>query len=163
MAGRAGSRAQSPPRRPVHRIRAYGAALLVGAGPALAACQEAASGGPAPAAPPAVVERVAEGEPARVTLTERAEQELGLRTATVSEAADGSTIIPYGAVVYDADGASWAFMPVEPHTYQRIPIIITRVTADAATLAAGPPVGTEVVTVGAAFLVGAEAEISGGE
>jgi hypothetical protein len=164
MAGRAGSRAQSPPRRPVHRIRAYGAALLVGAGPALAACQEAASGtATAPAAPPAVVERVAEGEPARVTLTERAEQELGLRTATVSEASDGSTTIPYGAVVYDADGASWAFTPVEPHTYQRIPIAITRVTADAATLAAGPPVGTEVVTVGAAFLVGAEAEISGGE
>src|SRR3954465_12732348 len=104
-------------------IPAYGAAPLIGAGPPRGACREAASGtGTAPAAPPAVVERVGEGQPARVTLTERAEQELGLRTAAGRGAADGATTISYGAVVYDADGASWAFPPVEPHTYQRIPI-----------------------------------------
>jgi hypothetical protein len=45
----------------------------------------------------------------------------------------------------------------------RTPVTIARVVGDQAALTAGPATGTEVVTVGAAFLVGAEAEISGGE
>ena len=144
--------------------RAYVAALLLGSGLGLTACQEAASNAATPpAAPPAVVEQVADGGPAKVMLTERAEQELGLRIANVGRAADGTTTIPYAAVVYDTDGASWAFVPVDQRTYQRVPITITQVVGDQATLTTGPVVGAEVVTVGAAFLVGAEAEISGGE
>ena len=129
----------------------------------LAGCQAPAAGSDATAtAQPAVVEPAADGGPARVTLTARAEGELGLLTGAVAQG-DGEPTIPYGAVVYDADGASWAFARVDDRTYQRIPITIARVVADQATLTSGPPAGTEVVTQGAAFLVGAEAGISGGE
>jgi hypothetical protein len=159
-----GPGAHSRDGEPMQRTRVYAAVLLLGAGLTLTACQEAASSAAAPpVAPPAVVEQVADGGPAKVTLTERAEQELGLRIATVGQAADGTTTIPHGAVVYDADGSSWAFVPVDQRTYQRVPITVTQVVGDLATLTAGPVMGTEVVTVGAAFLVGAEAEISGGE
>ena len=149
----------------MRRIRAYATALLLSAGPLLlAACQQVQpSAAAGPATPPAVVEQVADGGPARVTLSERAEQELGLQTATVDRAPDGTMTVPFGAVVYDADGASWAFTPVEPNVYQRVPITIAQVTGDRATLTSGLDAGAEVVTVGAAFLVGAEAEISGGE
>jgi hypothetical protein len=66
-------------------------------------------------------------------------------------------------VVYDGGGASWAYVRVAPRTYLREPVTITRVVGDRATLTTGPPTGTQVVTVGAALLVGAEAGISGGE
>ncbi len=141
-------------------------ALLVLAGLGLTGCQTVASGASPTAevaASAAVVEAVEDGGPARVTLTDRAEGELGITTGTVAAGPDGRTTIPFAAVVYDADGASWAYVRVEPLTYLRQPITITEVAGDQATLTAGPPVGTEVVTVGAAFLVGAEAGISGGE
>jgi hypothetical protein len=145
--------------------RPYGLlALLAGTALALAGCQEAPpAGGSSVADPPAVVEPAAGGGPARVVLTGRAEQEVGLATGVVGTAPDGTATIPYAAVVYDGEGSSWAFVPVDPHTYQRVPVAVTRVVGDQATLTSGPPAGTEVVTVGAAFLVGAEAQISGGE
>lgn len=145
--------------------RSYGlAALVLVAGLGLAGCQDVPAGAEtAPAAQPAGVEQAADGGPARVTLTERAVQELGIRTGTVSVAGDGAPSIPFAAVVYDGAGASWAYVQVEPRTYVRAPITITRVVGDQATLTAGPSAGTDVVTVGAALLVGAEAGISGGE
>jgi hypothetical protein len=140
------------------------ALLLAVAGLGLAGCQTVAPGvDPAAAgASAAVVEAVADGGPAQVTLTDRAEGELGIRTGTVA-AADGTSTIPFAAVVYDADGTSWAYVRVEPRTYLRQSVAIAQVVGDRATMTAGPAVGTEVVTVGAAFLVGAEAGISGGE
>jgi hypothetical protein len=139
-------------------------ALLLVAGLGLAGCQAPAQGADATVGEqPAAVEPAADGGPARVTLTDRAEEELGLVTGTVAAEGDGGAMVPFGAVVYDAEGASWTFVRVEEHTYLRAPITITRVVGDRATLTSGPPAGTEVVTVGAAFLVGAEAGISGGE
>jgi Cu/Ag efflux pump CusA len=137
------------------------ASLLVATGLA-AGC---ASSVEEPAAPtgeePAVVE-AAEGDgPARITLSEEAETRLGLETVVV-----GTTpqlTVPYGAVVYDEEGAAWAFARVEDGRYQRTPLTVADITGDVALLSAGPAAGTEVVTVGAAELVGVEAGISGGE
>jgi hypothetical protein len=113
------------------------------------------------------VESAGEDQPARLTVSERAEQRLGLRTEPVrpiSGQANGATeAISYSAVIYDADGKSWAFSAPSPRTYIRVPIVISSITGKTVQLKSGPPVGTQVVVVGAPELVGAEAGISGEE
>jgi hypothetical protein len=113
------------------------------------------------------VETAEEGQPARITVSERAEQRLGLRTEPVrplTGQANGATeAISYSAVVYDADGKSWTFSAPSPRTYIRVPIQISLISGQTVQLKSGPPVGTQVVVVGAPELVGAEAGISGEE
>jgi len=108
-----------------------------------------------------------EGQPARLTVSERAEQRLGLRTEPVrpltGQAGGASEVIAYSAVVYDEDGKSWTFSAPSPRTYIRVPIVISSITGQTVQLKSGPPVGTQVVVVGAPELVGAEAGISGEE
>jgi hypothetical protein len=113
------------------------------------------------------VESAGDDQPARITVSERAEQRLGIHTEPVrpiSQQSKGATeIIPYSAVVYDADGKSWAFSAPSPRTYIRVPIEISSITRKTVQLRSGPPVGTQVVVVGAPELVGAEAGISSEE
>ena len=108
-----------------------------------------------------------EDQPARLTVSERAEQRLGLRTEPVrplAGQANGATeVIAYSAVIYDADGKSWTFSSPSPRTYIRMPIVISSIVGQTVQLKSGPPVGTQVVVVGAPELVGAEAGISGEE
>jgi len=159
------SRPDAAPRRTAASRLVAGAALLLAVA-VLAGCQQVAasdSGSAAGTQPAALVEPATDGGPSRVTLTPRAERELGLQRGVVTVAGDGTLAIPFGAVVYDADGGSWAFVPVDEHVYQRSPITVGRLVGDQATLLSGLRAGAEVVTVGAAFLVGAEEEISGGE
>ncbi|MFL6097285.1 MAG: hypothetical protein ACJ71Y_17680 [Blastococcus sp.] len=143
--------------------RSYGiATLLLATGPVVAGCQTVATAEMDSADAPASVETAADGGPAQLTLIDEAVQRLGIQTAPV-EGAAGVLSIPYAAVVYDADGATWTFVQKEDGVYQREPVTVTAVTGDRAELGAGPAPGTEVVTVGAAELVGVEAGISGGE
>jgi hypothetical protein len=72
-------------------------------------------------------------------------------------------VVSYSAVVYDADGRSWAYSSPSPRTFVRVPIEISSITGKTVQLKSGPPVGTQVVVVGAPELVGAEAGISGEE
>jgi hypothetical protein len=65
-------------------------------------------------------------------------------------------VAPYGAVFYDAKGAAWVYVNTSPLTFERSRITVDRVVGDRAVLAEGPPVGTPVVSVGAALLFGAE-------
>jgi len=65
-------------------------------------------------------------------------------------------VVPYGAVYYDATGTAWIYLNPEPLGFERQRIRIERVVGDLAILAEGPPVGTPVVTVGAALLYGVE-------
>jgi len=113
------------------------------------------------------VEENGEDQPARLTVSERAEQRLGLRTEPVRPLTgqrNGATeVIAYSAVVYDSDGKSWTFSSPAPRTYVRVPIVITSIAGQTVQLKSGPPVGTQVVVVGAPELVGAEAGISGEE
>jgi hypothetical protein len=108
-----------------------------------------------------------EDQPARLTVSERAEQRLGLRTEPVrplTGPANGATeVIAYSAVIYDADGKSWTYSAPSPRTYIRVPIVISSIAGQTVQLKSGPPVGTQVVVVGAPELVGAEAGISGEE
>jgi hypothetical protein len=72
-------------------------------------------------------------------------------------------VIPYSAVVYDTDGSTWAYVNTAAKTYERKPITVTEIDGTTALLSAGPAVGTAVVTVGAAELLGTEYDISGEE
>ena len=101
---------------------------------------------------PASMEKV--GDLNRLTLTDKAVERLGLTTAKVTK---GSALeVPYGALIYDGAGKTWVYTNPEPRTYIRAAVTVDRITADNVQLRSGPPAGTDVVTVGAAELFGAE-------
>jgi hypothetical protein len=143
------------------------ACLAIGAAVILTGCATAT---PAEA-PPAMVVHVPGSQTPQLRLTEHAIQRLGIATGPVRETAAGKApggqatrkVIPYSAVVYDTDGSSWTYVNTGATTYQRRPITITVIDGNVAILAAGPPVGARVVTVGAAELLGTEYNISGEE
>jgi hypothetical protein len=97
-----------------------------------------------------------------VHLSQTAVDRLGLRTTAVTSV-DGALVLPYGAVVYEPDGSSWAYVQTAARTYQREPIAIAGISGDTAVLSSGPPVGTLVVSLGGAELVGVETGIDGEE
>jgi len=132
--------------------------LLV-AVPQLSACTqtsaEATSG-----AGPATVEHVEGSEDvSRLTLTAKAVERIGIQTTPISEttvAGKRRKVVPYGAVLYDAEGKTSVFVSSAPNTYVREPITVDYIQGDSAVLTAGPAVGTAVVSVGAAELYGTE-------
>ena len=140
------------------------ASLFMAAGLGLAGCQTSASGSEAEEAIAAAasVETDASGGPAKLTLTDEALDRLRLETSPV-QGSGGEMVVPYAAVIYDADGGTWTFVELERGVYQRQAITIATVDGETVRLSAGPPPGTPVVTVAAAELVGVEAGISGGE
>ncbi len=111
------------------------------------------------------VEPIEGSELSRVILTEQAADRLGIQTAKVREAkvaaAGGGKavtrkVIPYAAVLYDEQGATWTFTNPDPLTFLRQKIGVDYIQADQAVLSAGPAAGVSVVTVGSAELLGAE-------
>jgi hypothetical protein len=100
----------------------------------------------------------------RVALTPEAARRVGIQTAAVREAPgqgkrQGYTVIPYAAVLYDPTGRTWTYVTSEPLVFVRRSIQIADIRADLAFLSSGPPVGTQVVTVGAPELLGSEYEV----
>jgi hypothetical protein len=101
----------------------------------------------------------------RVVLTGRAVGRIGLQTATVSTQGAGAAkrmVVPFSAVLYDADGVAWVYTNPESLVYIRQRITIDRVTGDEALLSKGPEAGTTVVTAGTAQLFGAEIDFGKG-
>lgn len=137
--------------------------VVAAAGLGLAGCTTASIDLPAiESEPPSHVEQIEGSELSRVTLSERAAQRLGIETVQVSsEEIDGAPrqVIPYGAVIYDTKGATWAYTSPEPLTFVRHPITIDAIDGDRAVLSEGPADGTAVVSVGAAELYGTEYEV----
>lgn len=128
-------------------------AAAVVAGLSLAAC--GSSGGEEDSTPPASVEAIAGSDLSKVTLTELAAKRIDLQTTAVETAAKG-LVIPYGAVLYDPEGNTWAFVKSGDLTFERAPITVDHIDGDQAFLTTGPEVGTEVVSVGATQIYGAE-------
>lgn len=99
----------------------------------------------------------------QVTLSEEAAGRLDIRTAqveTTGKTTGGATsTIPYAAVLYDPEGDTWTYTNPEPLVFVRAPIDVIRIDGDTALLSNGPPPGTDVVTVGAAELLGSEYEV----
>ena len=124
-------------------------------------------GSAAPAeVPPATVTQIAGSQVARLQLTGQAIHRLGITTQPVREAPTAKgprKVIPYSAIVYDTDGSTWTYVNTAARTYVRQPITIAEIHGSVAVLSAGPPVGSAVVTVGSAELLGTEYEISGEE
>jgi hypothetical protein len=119
----------------------------------------------------------------RITLTEHAATRLGIETttvggtaavsatATVAASAPGAaggvpgpsavpgTVVPYSAVLYDADGGTWVYTVPQAFTYQRAEVtveVVQGVNGDEAVLSKAPPVGTVIVTIGVVELYGTE-------
>jgi hypothetical protein len=107
---------------------------------------------------PAKAEPIEGTELSRVTVQEQAAERLGIRTASVLAGADGANlkVIPYAAVLYDADGATWTYTNPEPLTFIRDRITVDYIKGDKAFLSEGPASGTAVVTVGVPELFGIE-------
>jgi len=68
----------------------------------------------------------------------------------------GSLVVPCAAILSDIHGGEWLYVRVREHTYARRRVQVRRWIDHAAVLASGPPVGTSVVTDGAAELFGTE-------
>ncbi len=137
--------------------RRWMVAALIGASLALAGCAKTSSDaelvGPATLAPVAGSDDVQ-----TVSLTQKAVQRLDLQMAPIAQEG-AELVIPYAAVVYDANGKTWAYTSPKSLTYVRSPITVARIAGDKAFLSAGPAVGTNVVTVATAELYGTEAGI----
>jgi hypothetical protein len=99
----------------------------------------------------------AAGEPAVV-------EQVDVRTApvrTVSVAGESRTVVPYGAVLYDANGDTWIYTSSKPRTFTRQGITVDSIDGSRAVLSAGPAAGTQTVIVGTQELWGAELGIDG--
>jgi hypothetical protein len=137
---------------------------LVAASVLLAGC-----GSPAESAPerPSQIVPVQGTSVNRVILTPRAIQRIGLQTAPVQQPAapdsGASVAVPLAAVIYLSDGTAWVYTVAGPRTYVRQSVTVARTSGDMAVLQAGPPVGTVVVTTGAAELLGSEYGVAGGQ
>ncbi len=110
---------------------------------------------------PAHLEAAGPDQPARIILTEEAQQRVQLQTTLVRP--HGAEVsLDQAALVYDKKGKPWVFTVIGPLTYVRAPVSIEEVQEDnLMILSSGPPAGTQVVTVGAIELWGTELGIAG--
>jgi hypothetical protein len=99
----------------------------------------------------------------KITVDQRAAERIGLQTAPVREEvvalAGGSAsrrVIPYGALMYDKKGDTWAFTNPQPLVFVRQAVVVEKIEGDRVILSDGPATGTVIATVGAAQLMGAE-------
>ncbi len=141
------------PQRRLPLAAAVCAALLF----SLPGCaQTAAVTAPVNVNDPAKVEKNATTGIAKLTLTERGLERLELKTDTVKAGTGTDVLMPYASLLYDANGKTWVYTNPAPRVYQRQSVTVSKVEAGLVTATAGPPVGSTVVTVGAAELFGAE-------
>lgn len=135
-------------------------ALAIAAALPLAGCADAAVSSAAKKEPVTVV-KVAGTDLSRMTLDAKAAERIGLKLEPVggiagAEGAPERQTVPYGAVLYDAKGATFVYTNPEPLTFVREAIVVDVIEGTIAVLNAGPPVGTPVVSVGGPELAGIE-------
>jgi hypothetical protein len=94
--------------------------------------------------------------PLEVTVSAQAAERLGIETTQVVAGSSGRTAVPYAAILYDTEGATWVYTNPSEHIYIRTPVKVDAIQGDTAMVVTGPPAGTAVVTVGLAELYGAE-------
>lgn len=143
------------------RAACAGLVLIVGV-VSLSACGEASSGYDYETAShhePAKLEPIKGTDVQRVIVDSEGVERAGIQTAPIRQNGQGM-VMPYSAVIFDAEGHTYTYTSPEPRTYVRQKIVIDRVEGDSVMLFDGPPAGTEVVTVGAAFVYGTEFEVA---
>jgi hypothetical protein len=137
------------------RTERWIALALIIAALTVSACQDTSEEAAASKSEPAKIVPVGGTGLNRIILTAEAAKRLDIQTIPV-RAADGGTVIPYSAVIYDPEGATWTYTSPEPLTFVRHSIAIDRIEGDQAFLSEGPQPGIAVVKVGAAELYGTE-------
>lgn len=150
-------------RREVSHVRTkawmvVAALIVVGVGALLISLGSDKPDDEASASEPAQVEPIKGTDLSRVTLTADAAKRLGVQTAPVRREA-GGTVVPYGAVLYDAEGQTFTYTSPESLVFVRRPISVRYIKRGQAFLSKGPPAGTAVVTVGSQELFGTEYEV----
>ena len=108
---------------------------------------------------PAKLEPIKGTDVNRVIIDPEGVERAGIQTSQVRQNGEGM-LMPHSAVIYDAEGHTYAYTSPEPRTYVRENIVIDHVDGDSVMISDGPPAGTEVVTVGAAFVYGTEFEVA---
>ncbi|MGI9434625.1 MAG: hypothetical protein ACR2Q4_07335 [Geminicoccaceae bacterium] len=86
-----------------------------------------------------------------LTLNERVRVELELQGDDTKQ-----MVAPIAGIYYDGVGDPWVYTNPEPLTYERKRVTVDKIVGTQAVLTDGPPVGTEIVTVGNSLLFGAE-------
>jgi hypothetical protein len=104
---------------------------------------------------PMTVEPIEGTDFSRVILTADGAERVGLETTEVA-AEEGETIVPAAAVWIDVNGDEWVYTEPDPLVFVRAAISVDRYDGDVAVLSDGPSVGTDVVSVGVAELIGSE-------
>lgn len=122
----------------------------------LPACAQPSATPAAVGEAPAKVEKNAATGIAKLTLTQRGVDRLEVKTEAVTAGTGGQVLLPYGALMYDANGKTWVYTSPGPRVYERQEVTVIKIEAGVVTASSGPPAGTQVVTVGAAELFGAE-------
>lgn len=138
-------------------------AVLVVAGLIAVGCAPTSTDDPAKVEA-VVVEKIEGSDLERLTLSPKAAERLGVETAPVgaSSVGAGLTAVPYAAIIYDKEGATWTYTNPSGLAYVRHEVIVDHIAGDLAILTSGPDVGTFVVTIGAAELWGVETGVGGG-
>ncbi len=104
---------------------------------------------------PAVVEPIDGTDLARVVLTARAVERLGIQTAEVKRNSIELTV-PSSALWIDPAGSFWVYTNPEPLVYLRHQVVVENDDGQTALLSDGPPEGTRIVSVGVSELYGTE-------
>lgn len=137
--------------------------VLIAASASLSACSEAPgssySSETASHHEPARLEPIKGTDVQRVIFSAEGAKRVGIQTAAIRQNGQ-EKVMPYGAVIYDAEGNAYAYTAPEPLTFVRQEIGIERMDGNRVVLSDGPPAGTRVVTVGTAEVYGTEFEIA---
>ena len=109
-------------------------------------------------APPARIERTGHGGVPSVVLSPVGQQRIGLRTARAVPAGQGSStlVIPYAALLYEADGSTVVYTVTGQRIYTKRTVMVIKIAGNRVYLRGGLTPGTQVVTDGAEELLGVQ-------
>ena len=93
-----------------------------------------------------------------VEFTPEGARRTGLRTEAV-ERTGRRVSVPYAALLYDPEGRTYVYTSPKELHYVKAEVRVARVESGRVVLARGPPLGTRVVTTGAAEVYGTELEV----
>jgi multidrug efflux pump subunit AcrA (membrane-fusion protein) len=100
-------------------------------------------------------------QPTVITLTEDARKRIDVHVARVGQteiAGKQQIVMPFAALLYSPEGATWTFVNDKSLTYTRQRIEVGAIVGDKVVITKGLAPGTQVVTIGAPLLFGAEHE-----
>ena len=145
-----------------HPVAAGAGLVLIAAGLSLSACGSSLEEEYPETAShhePAKLEPIKGTDVQRVIFSAEGAKRVGLQTAPIRQNGE-EKIMPYAALIYDAEGNTYTYTAPEPLTYVRQEIKIDHLDGDSVVLSDGPPAGTKVVTVGVDEVYGTEFEVA---